>query len=414
MDWPVSYADLQPYYDRVQNRIGLSGDAKQEIWRPPGEPYPMPPLPVFAQGRMISRGFEALDMHVAPTPMAINSIPFKGRGACTNDGWCDTGCPLGAVANPLVIDHPGARRAGAQFKAWCTVTRLTAGKKGMVTGLEYMDRQGLLFHQPASWVVLAAAGVQNARLLLNSACDWAPNGLANSSGLVGKYFTCHSIANVYGVFDEETENYKGVNAGSLICQDGYRKDSHPAFGSYQWGFAPSLKPNDLLGIANTRADLFGQSLIDFLESKGPRLGAMAAICEALPEVNNRIELADTKDRTGMPLARIIHTFNESALALSHHANEEGKKILKAAGAREVWSGQMGTAHINGGTIMGEDPAHSVADSFGRSHDIENLVLAGSGLFPTEGGGSPTFTIYALIERSIDHLFGKATTKASPA
>ena len=140
-DWPVSYDDLRPYYDRVQERIGISGDAVAEIWRPPGTPYPMPPLPVFAQGRLISRGFAALGMHLAPTPLAINSVSYKGRPPCIHDGWCDAGCPTGALANPLVSDFPGAQLAGAKFHAWSDVTRLISGQPGKVSGVEYVNAE---------------------------------------------------------------------------------------------------------------------------------------------------------------------------------------------------------------------------------------------------------------------------------
>lgn len=406
-DWPLSYDELRPWYDRVQEDIGISGDADKEIWRPPGAPYPMPPLPVFAQGRILARGFEALGMHVAPAPLAITSVPFKGRPPCVNDGWCDAGCPIGSLANPLVTHFPAAQRAGAEFRARTVVTRIIPGPRGRVRGVEYLDQHGRSGAVEAGTVVLAAAGVQNVRLLLNSACDWAPGGLANTSGQVGRHFACHSIANVYGLFKERTENHLGVTAGAQICQDGYRKDApERAFGSYQWGIGPSLKPNDLLGIANTQPGLFGQALVDFLERGGPKMGVMAAICESVPVADNRIELAGIKDSTGLPLARIVHSFNEEALALWRHANEEGLRILHAAGATTAWSGPMGTAHVIGGTVMGSDPANSVTDSFGRCHGIENLVIAGSGLFPTAAGGSPTFTIYALAERAIDQLVNR--------
>lgn len=406
-DWPVSYADLQPYYDRVQAEIGLSGDAVAETWRPPGDPYPMPPLPVFKQAQLLANGFKNLGLHVAPAPLAIASVPFKGRPPCIHDGWCDAGCPTGALANPLITHLPAAQRAGARFEANAAVVRIVPGGRGRVSGVEYRDRQGVLRAVDAATVVLAAAGVQNVRLLLNSTCDWAPHGLGNSSRLVGRFFACHSIANVYGIFAERTDNHLGVTAGSLICQDGYRKDdpAHP-FGSYQWGIGPALKPNDLLGIANTRVDLFGQPLADFLERDGQRLAVMAGICESVPVAENRIELAGLNAADGLPAARIVHEFDEDALALWRHANQEGLEILRAAGAQDAWSGPMGTAHVIGGTIMGSDPATSVADGFGRCHDVENLFIAGSGLFPTAGGGSPTFTLYALAERALDHLLGR--------
>src|SRR5581483_8350861 len=109
------YTELAPYYDTVQADCGIAGDAKREIWRPPGAPYPLPPVPVFAQGRAIARGFERLGKHVAPLPLAVTSAPYKQRAACLWDGWCDAGCPIGALANPLTIHLPRARAAGAEL-----------------------------------------------------------------------------------------------------------------------------------------------------------------------------------------------------------------------------------------------------------------------------------------------------------
>src|SRR5581483_7796163 len=185
--------------------------------------------------------------------------------------------------------------------------RVRLGAAGRARGVDFIDSDGSAGHIDAALVILAAASVQNARLLLASAQKAAPRGVGNSHGLVGQHFVCHNVVSVYGLFDEHTASYLGVNAGSLICQDGYRKDAHPppAFGSYQWGIAPSIKPNDLLGIAQTRTDLWGRALHEFMHKASAHLGSMSALCETLPNATNRIELADQKDSHGIPLARIV-------------------------------------------------------------------------------------------------------------
>ena len=361
----------------------------------------MPPLPVFRQGKLLSEGFTRLGRHVAPAPLAINSVPYGGRAACINDGWCDAGCPILALANPFAVYIPRALQHGAQFQTETTVTAVLLGKSGAVRGVEYVNNQGTRGRVYAKQVVLAAAPVQTVRLLLHSAQSAAPHGVGNQSGLVGRNFSCHNVVGVYGMFDEETENHLGVSAGSLISQDGYRKNSHPggAFGSYQWGIAPSLKPNDLLGIAVSRPELWGRSLQQFLVRASRNLASMSALCETLPTQTNRIETTTTADAFGVPLARIIRDPEPAGAKLAEAVTQEGLAILRSAGATDCWSGRIATSHPLGGTIMGRSIKDSVADDYGRVHGVPGLFIAGGALFPTAGGGSPTFTILALADRA---------------
>lgn len=401
MDWPIKYAELRPYYDQVQREVGISGDAEAEAWRPPGDPYPLPPLTLFEQARLIQRGFAALDLPTAPAPLAILSREYNGRQACIYDGWCDAGCPTGALYNPLVSDIPRARAAGVDIRTQATVTRVISNRNH-ATGVEYVDRQGRRNAVAGQLIILAASVVQNAALLLNSGSDDV--GLANGSGLVGKYFMSHAASQVYGMFAEDTANYRGVTGAQLICHAGYNKDRRAGpFGSYQWLIAPAMKPNALLGVALSRVDLFGEDLHAFMRQAARGLGNMLFMAEELPEIENRIELAPQPGGSGMHRPRIVHSYSDNTLALAELARQEGLRVMQAAGAKDVWTGALAQAHMMGGTIMGDNPVRSVTDSYGRSHDIQNLVLAGSGLFPTGAAVNPTFTIYALAARSLAHM-----------
>jgi choline dehydrogenase-like flavoprotein len=410
LDWPVTYDDLRPYYDQVQHESGISGDAGQEIWRPPGDPYPMPPVPLFTQGEVIARGFEKLGMNTAPLPLAVNTRNYKGRAVCIWDGWCDAGCPIGALANPLVIDLPIAMEHGAVLEANATVIRVLTNDTGeFATGVEFIDGAGDKNELMADLVVLAAFTIQNPRLLLASATDKHPNGLANSSGKVGRLIMSHAAALVYGLFDEETNWHLGAFGGQLVNQDGYGKETHAdsgAFGSYQWMIAQAVKPTDLLGISTSRPDLFGDDLHAFMKNAANGFATMTGVIEDLPVAENAITLSDRTDRFGVPLARVTHTTHAESKALWQAALEEGQAVFKAAGAREVWTGPQAAMHIMGGTVMGDDPANSVCNDFGQTHDIANLVIAGSGLFPTSGGVNPTFTIHALAARASEHLLAQ--------
>ena len=407
LDWPFGYDVLQPFYDQVQEEVGISGDAAAEVWRPPGAPYPLPPLQQFAQARLIAAGFAAKGMTTAPTPMAILSRDYKGRPACIYDGWCDAGCPTGALANPLVTYFPRAKKAGARFVTRAYATRLIQGRgANRVDGVEYVDSKGRVQRAMGDVVILAASTVFNPALLLNSRGPGWSEGAANRSGTVGRYFMTHSIAAVYGFFDnEETENYLGVTGGQQTNQDNYPKTSFGtgAFGSLQWQIAPTTKPNDLLGVATSRADLYGKPFAAFMKRAVHHMATMFGFGEGLPDYDNRVELSGRDGPAGTRLPRIVHRFAPDSVGVWKGAGKLGLEVMTAAKAADPWLGPMASAHMMGGTIMGTNPATSVADGYGRTHDIPNLVIAGPGLFPTGGAMNPNFTNHALSVRTADHM-----------
>jgi choline dehydrogenase-like flavoprotein len=407
LDWPITYDDLRPYYDVVQSEVGISGDAVQEVWRPPGAPYPLPPAPLFAQGEALQRGFAKLGRKTSPLPLAITTRAFRGRPACLWDGWCDAGCPIGALANPLTVHLPQALSAGAQLINRATVVRISSSTDGTrVTGVEYVDAENLRRSVDAGLVILAAFAIENPRLLLASKTAAHDKGLANTSGLVGRYLMSHSAATLYGLFDAETTPHMGATGGQLLNQDNYPKLTHSrlqAFGSYQWMIALATKPVDLLGIANTRPDLYGNALHAFMRRGARGFATMSAVVEGLPAADNRVELAAESDRYGVPLAIVRHDADPASKALWRAAIEDGKGVFHAAGARETWAGPYASMHIMGGTVT---------NSYGQTHDVANLFAAGPGVFPTSAGVNPTFTAHALAHRTADYIekrFSELTT-----
>jgi choline dehydrogenase-like flavoprotein len=417
LDWPISYADIAPYYDRIAREIGVSGDAKaEERWRPPGEPYPMPPLKTFRHGEIWVPGFKSVGITVAPGAVGVNSIKYQGRAACIHDGWCGAGCPTGALANPQATFLGEARSKGAQVRPMCTATRVLTNPAGTrVTGVEYYDGSKERQVQEAGVVVLAAYASQNPRLMFNSATDKHRNGLANGSGLLGKYAMAHAGGAVAAVFDEDIENHMGSNGYQFVSYDRHPKTTRKgAFGSTFWNTGAAQKPNDARGIANVRSDLFGAELDAFLKGKARGLARITAICEEMPSIENRFELAAEKDELGFPLIRIIHTFTQDAVGLWNAALDEGVEIAKGAGAKEIWPARNGIApqHLLGGTIMGTAPENSVVNSYGQTHELANLYVAGCGIFPTESSCNPTFTLNALSLRGAEQLAANWSSIAS--
>jgi choline dehydrogenase-like flavoprotein len=263
-------------------------------------------------------------------------------------------------------------------------------------------------------VVLAAWSAQNPRLLLNSATDKHPKGLANASGLVGKYMMAHFSSGTWALFDEDIENHMGTTAAQFMSYERYGKTSQKgAFGSSFITAGSALKTNDLGGLANARVDLFGPDLHAFMKRAKRGITRIGAFGEGLPDIENRIELVSDKDSFGMPLARIVHSYGPDSVALWNANFEEGLKIAKATGAKEYWSarGNMPTIHLMGGTIMGSEASNSVVDSYGQTHEIPNLYVAGPGIFATAGASNPTYTIFALSLRGAERLADKWSTVA---
>jgi choline dehydrogenase-like flavoprotein len=406
LDWPISYEDVAPFYDKVAAEVGVSGDAKaEERWRPAGPAYPMPPMKTFPNGEVWRKGAEANGIHFVPAAVGMTSTEFKGRKACIYDGWCHVGCPIGALANPIVTYLGQAREAKAEVRGLSTVTRVLTNQDGTrAIGVEYYDANKQRQVQEASVVVLAAWSGQNPRILLNSSTDKHPKGLANKNELVGKYMMTHSIAGTWALFDEDITPHMGTLGAQFMSYDRYPKTSYPgAFGSTYMVCGAAMKTNDY---ASARADLFGSELATFMKRAARGITRITCFGEGLPHLENRIELISDKDGFGLPLARLTHAFDDDALGIWNANFEQGMKIAKATNAKEVWPGKppfVPTTHLHGGAIMGTSAENSVTNSYGQTHEVANLFMAGPCIFPTEGASNPTYTIFATALRGAEHL-----------
>jgi choline dehydrogenase-like flavoprotein len=399
LDWPFGYDDLRPFYDRVQETIGISGDSTGEVWRPPAAPYPMPPLAETAQGPLLRRGFQRRGIRTSSVPRAINSEPRNGRPPCELDAWCEAGCAIGALAHPLVTTIPTARRRGAEFRSGARVSRVLM-RDDRAVGVEYVDTDGNRHTQGAKLVILASFVLETPRILLSS----AEGGLANSSGRVGAYVGAQTSGFTYGLFDEDTEPGRGWPAGQLLSQDNYAKDPAKGYlGSYSWTAGTSIKRSQFIGFAAQQPNLVGRAFTDFMNRVDGHAAAMCFYGESLQLRENRLELTGKRGPDGIPIARLHHTFDPDALKLADAAAKEGVQVMRAAGARQHWSQPPAAVHRYGGAIMGKDPKTSVATGYGQTHDVENLFIGGSPLFPTNAGVNPTFTLASVALRTGDYV-----------
>ena len=251
------------------------------------------------------------------------------------------------TASPLVSHLRDARKRGAEVRPFSYVTRVLTNPSGdRVTGVEYYDAKREQHVQPAGVVVLAAYAAEIPRIMLNSATDKHPKGLANRNELVGKYLMCHSAANVWALFDEDVQNHMGTAANQFMSYEPTtRTRPKKGFGSIFLRTGAAMKPN--VGLAGARPDLFGQPLADFMKRAARGLTRIGLFGEQMPLAENRVELSSDKDEFGLPIARIIHSYDQDAIGSWEYGREEAFAIAKAAKPKEVWSGGgPGTSHLH--------------------------------------------------------------------
>lgn len=409
-DWPLSYADLEPYYTKVDWEIGVSGVAGAHPFDPPrSKPYPMPPMRVKSSGVLFERGARKLGLHPIPAPLAINSTVYNGRPACVNCGFCHGfACEVMAKASTLTTVIPQALETGnCEVRAESYVSRLETDKRGRVTGAAYFDARGREHFQKARAVVVAANGAESPRLLLNSSNARFPDGLANSSGLVGKYLMFNYTSRAVGVFEHELNEYKSVQV-TRILHDFY--DSDPKRGFYGGGGLDArIGPQPTMWALRTATEGpgWGKGLKDRLR-EFPRSMQVSAHSTSLPLESNSVSIDPTlKDAWGVPAIRATYRDHPDDLATSRWLQDRGAEILDAAGALRVSKGpvtESGLAfHLLGTCRMGNDATKSVVDRFHRSHDVPNLFVCDGSSLVTSGRGQPTMTIQALAFRAGEHI-----------
>jgi choline dehydrogenase-like flavoprotein len=413
VDWPINYSDLEPYYTKVEWEVGVSGLAGASPFDPPrSKPYPMPPLPVKGCGVVLERAAWKLGYHPFPAPMAILSQPRPGRDACVNCGFClGFGCEVGAKSTSLSAMIPVAEASGrCEVRPNCYVHRIAMDKSGRATGVEYFDVKRNTQLQKAKAVILCANGAETPRLLLLSACKQFPDGLANSSGVVGKNLMPNSSAVAFGVFDEPLNDYKGP-AVSRIFHDFYELD-HNEVGFYGGGgldarfdFTPASFALSGLPPGTPK---WGKDFKKALRQNFTRTFEIFCHATSLPVESNNFTLdPDVKDAWGLPALRMTFRDHPNDLKMMEWMKDRAMEILDAAGAKTKWHVPVGeqefAVHLLGTCRMGKDPKTSVINTDHRTHDVRNLFICDGSSLVTSGRGQPTMTIQALAFRAADRI-----------
>jgi len=409
-DWPISYQDLEPYYSQVEWEVGVSGLAGASPFDPPrSKPYPMPPLPVKSSGVLMEQGARKLGLHPFPAPMAIVSQPYRGRPACVNCGFCiGFACEVRAKSSSLYTMIPEAEATGhCEVRSQSYVFHIETNDHGRATGVHYFDAHKRQRFQSARAVVVSANGAETPRLLLNSKSNRFPQGLANSSGMVGQHLMFNQGAYVHAMFEQELNEYKSVQV-TRVLHDFYNAD--PKRGFYGGGGIDARMGAVPVGWATASGGElpeWGAPLKERLEGF-TRSMVCAGHTTSLAVPTNSVSIdPELKDAWGVPAMRVTYKDHPDDLKIARFMQDRTKEIMEAAGAVKVWRGPIterhGSVHLLGTCRMGNDPAKSVIDKYHRAHDVPNLFLCDGSSFVTSGRGQPTLTIEALAFRAAHHM-----------
>ena len=422
-DWPIGWSDLAAAYGQVAYDMSVSGLAGDPALPEPVA-YPNPPIPIGKVGMAAARGMDRLGRHWWPGANAIASRRHGSLQACQRRGTCMTGCPENAKATPSLTHWPDALAAGARLVTGARVAEIPLDERGRALGAVYLDRDGVEHLQRAQVVILAANAVGTARLLLLSASPRFPDGLANSSGLVGRRLMQHPYRTVTAVCDEPLDSWQGPWGQNIYSLEYAETDPDRDFvRGAKWMVMPHGGPMFAVGeyheahghrgfealwgenFHRAAAEIFGNAFTWGIQA------------EDLPEEHNRVVLdPEVRDTSGLPAARIEYKVSENTRRMLDFNVERAVEAAEAAGAvstlvRDVWP--TGIGHVLGTTRMGDDPERSVVDRWCCSHDVANLYMIDGGVFVTGGSANPTATIMANALRVVNQMIETRASQEVP-
>lgn len=416
-DWPITYRDLEPYYAKVDWEIGVSGKRGNpfEPWRSRG--YPTPPLPIKSEGVLCERGAAKLGWTAWPAPLAILSRPFRGRSACIACGPCGGyGCEVQAKSSTLVTMIPravGTRRCEIRPDSYARKVEL--GPDGRVIGVTYIDKARKEVFQRARAVVLSANGIETPKLLFLSSNGRFPDGLANSSGQLGRNLMFTGGGSAKALFEHEINTWKGTDV-SRVVWDFF--EAPKGSGLYGGGGLDMRRTYDGFGASWPGEPTWGSGWKKRVKTYFCNSVMALAHTTSLPVATNRIDLDPTvRDDWGLAVPRITFSGHPLDTKLKQFFADRARELLEAAGPVKLSSpttvvqGQGGGEHLLGTCRMGNDPGTSVVNADHRTHDVPNLFIVDGSSFVTSSRGQPTMTIQALAFRAADRIIHLAKTRS---
>jgi gluconate 2-dehydrogenase alpha chain len=416
VDWPISYDDLEPYYDRVEYVMGVSGkagnikgalqDGGNPFEGPRSREFPLPPLRPSPASPRFAAATRELGLHPFPAPAQILSQEYDGRKACVYCGHCrDYGCHVGAKGSDFLV-HRALATGNLTIQTDAVAYRVEK-HNGRATAVLYHDGAGNEQRVEGAIIILGTYALENARLLLLSDI--------NGNGMVGKYYMTHNYGWMNALIDDERTNiFAGPAVGGHAVDDynGFDLDRGPY--SFLQGSPIMFFGGDIQaieGVSNIPPGVptWGQGYKDWIRQNFSHVIGLYSQTSSLPSAESFVDLdPQVRDPFGLPALRITHRWTDHETAAVRWLNEKKTALFTAMGARTIWNAPVAppynvSTHEVGITRMGGDPATSVANKYGQSHELPNLFILGGGLFPTYGGYNPTETIQALTYMSADYV-----------
>jgi choline dehydrogenase-like flavoprotein len=390
LDWPIDSAEMAPWYAKAEDRMGVT--------RTNG----IAGLPGNNNYKVLEAGAKKLGYkEVSTGRMAINSAPRDGRGGCQQIGFCFQGCKSGAKWSTLIAEIPKGEATGnLEVRPNSYVVRIEHDASGKVAGVVYFDKEGREQRQKARIVAVAGNSLESPRLLLNSASAMFPNGLANSSGQVGRNYMRHMTGSVYGVFEKPVKMWRGTTMAGIV-QDEARHDPKRGFvGGYEF---ETLS----LGLPFMAAFLdpgaWGRSFTSAMDGF-ENMAGMWIVGEDMPRADNRVTLSSAKDKFGYPVANVHFDDHPNDVAMRNHAYRQGAAIYEAVGATRTFpTTPYPSTHNLGTNRMSENARDGVVNRWGQTHDVKNLFVSDGSQFTTGAAENPTLTIVALALRQADYI-----------
>ena len=392
LDWPIDDKELAPWYAKAEE--------KMKVTRTGGRAG----LPGSNNYKVFETGAKALGYEEVHTGrMAINSDWYDDRPPCQQTGFCFQGCKWGAKWSTAYTDIPAGEATGnLEVREKAHVLRIEHGPDGKANGVVYAAEDGTEHKQMARIVCVAGNSIESPRLLLNSASSMYPDGMANSSGQVGRNYMRHLTGSVYGIFDKPVKMWRGTTMAGVV-QDEARHDPSR-------GFVGGFELETLsLGLPFMAAFLdpgaWGREFTTALDSY-ENMAGMWIVGEDMPQESNRVTLSDTKDQFGMPVANVHYSDHVNDRAMRDYAYKVGMAMYDAVGAtRTLPTPPYPSTHNLGTNRMSANPQDGVVNKWGQTHDIANLFVSDGSQFTTGAAENPTLTIVALAIRQADHIAG---------